>query len=108
MIRSELVARIAAQNPHLYERDVEALVKAIFNRIAEALANGNQVELRGFGAFEVRERGARSARNPKTGEKVAVEARAKIHFKPSTTMQARLNRGEVSTGQEAERFLRAS
>jgi nucleoid DNA-binding protein len=76
--------------------------------LCEALANGDQVELRGFGAFEVRERGAPSARNLETGEKVAVEARAKAHPKPSTTMQARLNRGEAGTEQEAERFLRAS
>jgi integration host factor subunit beta len=108
MVRSELVARIAEQNPHLYEHDVEALVKAIFNRIAEALAKGDRVELRGFGAFEVRERDARSARNPKTGEKVAVEARAKVHFKPSTTLQARLNREKVDPEREAERILQAS
>jgi integration host factor subunit beta len=108
MIRSELVARIAQQNPHLFEREVEALVRVILNQIAETLAHGDRVELRGFGTFEVRERDARSARNPKTGEKVEVEPRAKVHFKPSKTMQARLNRGEVSPDQEVKRFLRAS
>ena len=76
--------------------------------IAEALADGDRVELRGFGTFEVRERDARSARNPRTGEKVAVEARAKVHFKPGKTMRARLNRAEVTVEQEAERSLRAS
>ncbi|WP_456686275.1 integration host factor subunit beta [Bradyrhizobium sp. P5_C11_2] len=108
MIRSELVTRIAKQNPHLYEKDVEALVRAIFDRIAEALAEGDRVELRGFGSFEVRERDARAARNPKTGEAVMAEARTKIHFKPGKAMYDRLNRGGSGPKQEAERFLRAS
>ena len=108
MIRSELIARIAAQNPHLFERDVEALVKAILDRIADALADGDRVELRGLGSFEVRQRDARRARNPKTGDAVAVEARSSVHFKPSKLMNARLNRGEANPEQETEQFQRAS
>jgi integration host factor subunit beta len=108
MIRSELVTRIAEQNPHLFARDVEAMVSAILDRIAEALADGDRVELRGFGSFEVRHRDARDGRNPRTGEVVAVEARASVHFKPSKAMRARLNLEKVDPEQEAERLLRAS
>ena len=95
MTRSELVARIAAQNPHLYEHEVESLVEAILDRISEALAEGDRVELRGFGSFDVRQRKARSGRNPKTGAAVDVEARSSVHFKPSKVMNARINRAEV-------------
>jgi integration host factor subunit beta len=108
MIRSELVTRIAEQNPHLYAKEAEAVVDAIFDRIIEALADGDRVELRGFGSFEVRNRDARNGRNPRTGEVVAVEARASIHFKPGKTIQARLNREKVDPEQEAERILQAS
>ena len=67
MIKSSLVQTIAEQNPHLYQRDVEIIVNAILNEITEALANGDRVELRGFGAFSVKNRGARVGRNPRTG-----------------------------------------
>ncbi|MCJ2120054.1 integration host factor subunit beta [Methylobacterium sp. J-001] len=96
MIRSELVARITAQNPHLYEHEIDALVKAIFNRISQALADGDRVELRGFGAFEVRHREARAARNPRTGQAVQVEARTAIHFKPGKAMRAQLNHAKIN------------
>jgi integration host factor subunit beta len=70
MIKSELVQRISEQNPHLYQRDVEHIVNAILNEITEALARGDRVELRGFGAFSVKNRPARTGRNPRTGSKV--------------------------------------
>jgi integration host factor subunit beta len=108
MIRSELVTCIAEQNPHLYARDVEAVVDAILERIVVALTDGDRVELRGFGSFEVRNRDARTGRNPRTGEVVAVEARASIHFKPGKTIQARLNREKTDPEREAERILRVS
>ena len=91
MIRSELVARIAAQNPHLCAREVEAVVDAILDRIAKALADGDRVELRDFGTFCVRDREARAARNPRTGETVVVEAKGRIHFKPGKGIRTRLN-----------------
>src|SRR5262252_5532437 len=72
MIKSELVQRIAAQNPHLYERDVENIVNAILGEITSAMAKGDRVELRGFGAFSVEHRPARNGRNPRTGAHVAV------------------------------------
>ena len=81
MIKSELVQKIAEQNPHLYQRDVENIVSAVLDKISDALAEGDRVELRGFGAFSVKQRGARTGRNPRTGEKVEVEAKAVPFFK---------------------------
>ena len=69
MIKSELVQRIASQNPHLYQRDVENIVNAILGEIVTALARGDRVELRGFGAFSVKNRPARAGRNPRTGDR---------------------------------------
>ena len=60
MTKSELIQRIAELNPHLYHRDVERIVSTIFDEISEALARGNRVELRGFGAFSVKRRGPES------------------------------------------------
>ncbi|WP_267427974.1 HU family DNA-binding protein [Methylobacterium sp. GC_Met_2] len=110
MIRSELVARIAAQNLHLYARDVEAVVDAILNRVAQALADGDRVELRDFGTFCMRDREAHTSRNPRTGEAVKVEAKAAIKFKPGKGMRTRLNRRQADPEPEAEvqRLLRAS
>lgn len=62
MIKSELVLKIAEQNPHLYQRDVEILVNAILDTVADALARGDRVELRGFGAFSVKRREAQIGR----------------------------------------------
>ena len=73
MIKSELVQRIAAQNPHLYQRDVENIVNAILDEIVAAMARGDRVELRGFGAFSVKHRPARTGRNPRTGAHVSVD-----------------------------------
>ena len=72
MTKSELVQRLAEANPHLYQRDVEVIVTAIFDEIATALARGDRVELRGFGAFSVKRRDARVGRNPRTGDSVQV------------------------------------
>ena len=91
MIKSELVLKIAAQNPHLYQRDVENVVNAILDTIADALARGDRVELRGFGAFSTRAREARTGRNPRTGETVSVDAKRVPYFKPGKEMRARLN-----------------
>lgn len=92
MTKSELIARLAANNPDLYHRDVERLVNTIFDTIIEALENGDRVELRGFGAFSVREHDARMGRNPRTGEAVEVDAKKVPFFKMGKGMQERLNR----------------
>jgi integration host factor subunit beta len=92
MIKSELVQRIAAQNPHLYQRDVENIVNAILNEITAAMARGDRVELRGFGAFSVKHRPARTGRNPRTGAHVSVEQKSVPFFKTGKEMRERLNR----------------
>ena len=91
MIKSELINRIAGANPHLYHRDVELIVNTVLDTISKALAEGDRVELRGFGAFSVKERGARQGRNPRTGEPVPVEAKRVPYFKPGKEMRVRLN-----------------
>ena len=92
MIKSELVQRIAAQNPHLYQRDVENIVNAILGEIISALSRGDRVELRGFGAFSVKHRPARTGRNPRTGAHVDVERKSVPFFKTGKEMRERLNR----------------
>ncbi|TXN32743.1 integration host factor subunit beta [Methylobacterium sp. WL30] len=91
MIRSELVQRLADANPRLYAKDCEAVVDAIIGRIADAIAAGDRVELRGFGAFTIVEARARVGRNPRTGAPVAVKAKAKLCFKAGKDMRDRLN-----------------
>lgn len=91
MIRSELVQIIANRNPHLFQRDVENIVSAVFDAITEALATGNRVELRGFGAFSVKNRPARVGRNPRTGESVEVEEKWVPFFKTGKELRDRLN-----------------
>ena len=92
MTKSELIARLAAQNPSLYHRDIERLVNTIFDSITEALVNGDRVELRGFGAFSLREREGRIGRNPRTGEAVSVNAKRMPFFKMGKGMRERLNK----------------
>ena len=91
MIKSELVARLAERNPHLYLRDVELAVSTIFEEVAAALARGERVEIRGFGSFSVRRRPARVGRNPATGERVDVAAKVTPHFRTGKQLRQRLN-----------------
>ena len=91
MIRSELIQIIADENPHLYQRDVERIVNTVFSEITEALAKGDRVELRGFGAFSVKLRNARMGRNPRTGQAVKVERKAVPFFKTGKLLRDRLN-----------------
>ena len=91
MIRSELIQKIANENPHLYQRDVENIVNTIFEEITGAMSQGDRVELRGFGAFSVKKRDARTGRNPRTGESVAVEQKHVPIFKTGKLLRDRLN-----------------
>ncbi|HWL06302.1 MAG TPA: integration host factor subunit beta [Xanthobacteraceae bacterium] len=102
MIKSELVQRIAAQNPHLYQRDIENIINAILNEVVEAMARGDRVELRGFGAFSVKQRPARTGRNPRTGEHVAVEEKKVPFFKTGKEMRERLNNGVDLNGDDLD------
>ncbi|MDE1570159.1 integration host factor subunit beta [Aquabacter sp. P-9] len=94
MIKSELVQKIAEANPHLYQRDVENIVNAILEQIVSALARGDRVELRGFGAFSVKQRDARTGRNPRTGKQVDVSEKVVPYFKTGKEMRERLNLGK--------------
>ena len=91
MIRSELVAIVAEQNPHLTIKDVERIVATIFDEITDALAQGRRVELRGFGALSTRDRDPRTGRNPRTGAAVKVDAKKVPYFKPGKELRERLN-----------------
>ena len=90
MTRSGLIKRLAAANPHLYARDIERIVDTMFEQIVSALARGDRVELRGFGAFSTRGRGERIGRNPRTGDAVAVPGKAVPHFKAGKELRDRL------------------
>jgi len=91
MIRSELIQKIADENPHLYQRDVEKIVNTIFDEITRAMAGGDRVELRGFGAFSVKKRDQRTGRNPRTGEAVDVDEKYVPFFKTGKLLRDRLN-----------------
>lgn len=91
IIRSELIQKIADENPHLYQRDVERIVNTIFEEITEAMARGHRVELRGFGAFSVKQRESRTGRNPRTGEAVDVDEKHVPFFKTGKLLRDRLN-----------------
>src|ERR1700741_2617719 len=91
MIKSELVARLAERYPHLYHRDVERIVTTVLEEIAKALAVGDRVELRGFGAFSVKVRPARQGRNPRTGAPVLVEEKRVPFFRTGKELRERLN-----------------
>ncbi len=93
MIKSELIQTIAQQNPHLYHRDVERIINTVLDEIIKALANGDRVELRGFGAFSTKSRSSRQGRNPRTGETVEVSAKSVPFFKTGKELRERLNEG---------------
>jgi integration host factor subunit beta len=91
MTKSELIADLSAANPHLVQRDIEVIVSTIFNEITAALARGERVELRGFGAFTVKRRDARTGRNPRTGAAVPVDEKAVPFFKAGKELRERVN-----------------
>ena len=91
MTKSELIAKLANEHTHLFQRDVESIVSKIFDEISHALAHGDRVELRGFGAFSVKERGPRVGRNPRTGESVEVNEKYIPYFKTGKQLRERLN-----------------
>ena len=93
MTKSELILRLTKRYPHLYQRDIETLVNTVLDSIAGALVEGNRVELRGFGAFSVRKREARKARNPKNGAEVYIGERHAIYFRTGKELRERVNKG---------------
>ena len=91
MTKSELIAELAAANPHLQGRDVELIVATIFDEITGALSRGERVELRGFGAFTVKKRDARTGRNPRTGAAIKIKAAKIPKFRPGKALKDALN-----------------
>jgi len=92
MTRSELIAGLAEDNAHLTMADVERIVAALFDEMTGALARGDRVELRGFGAFTVKRRNARAGRNPRTGETVDVAQKSVPFFKAGKELRERINK----------------
>lgn len=95
MIKSELVQKLTAQNPHLYQRDLERMVNLVLDEIIGALKEGERVELRGFGAFATKERKARIGRNPRNGSTVDVDAKRAAAFRCGKELRIRLNKSVV-------------
>ena len=91
MTKSELIERIAEQQPQLSVKDVELAVKAIIENMSETLAEGGRIEIRGFGSFSLHYRAPRKGRNPKTGDAVELEGKSVPHFKPGKEMRERVN-----------------
>lgn len=91
MIKSELIKKLAAANPHLFQRDVERVVNTVFEEITQALERGERVELRGFGAFSVRNRPPRQGRNPRTGDSVTVKEKHVPFFKTGKELRERVD-----------------
>ena len=101
MTRSELIAELAAANPHLRAPDVERIVDTVFGEISAALTRGDRVELRGFGAFTVKRRNARTGRNPRTGEAVPVDEKAVPFFMAGNELRAGVDAGRRRGGRPA-------
>jgi integration host factor subunit beta len=95
MTKSQLIAQLAHRFPHLYQRDIETLVKTVFEEISTGMVAGDRVELRGFGAFSIRKRDPRVARNPKNGESVKVNSRFAIYFRAGKELRERINKGKA-------------
>ncbi len=96
MIKSEMITRVFLRNPHLLQREVEAVVNCVLDEISDAMRDGNRVEIRGFGAFSVRHRSARTGRNPRTGESVEVEEKAVPFFRTGKELRDRINTTPVT------------
>jgi integration host factor subunit beta len=90
MIKSELVQKLSAQCPHLYQRDLEQIVNIVLDQVTNSLKDGGRVELRGFGSFSAKSRRARVGRNPRTGSSVEVIAKRAIYFRPGKELRDRL------------------
>ena len=101
MIKSELVDRLSNANPHLYQRDLQTIVNAILHEIARAMAEGDRVEIRGFGTFSVKIRTPRTARNPRTGASVQIGTKLMPYFRAAKDMHHRLNVNSVGKDQQS-------
>ena len=105
MVKSELIIRLSEMNPHLFHRDIERIVSTIFDEISKSLSNGNRVELRGFGAFSVKKRPARVARNPRTGESVEVGQKFVPVFNTGKELRISLNKDNSNSNRAVDNLL---
>jgi len=94
MTKSELIEILAAKNSHLNYKDVELAVKSLIEQMSQSLAQGQRIEIRGFGSFSLHYRPPRLGRNPKTGESVALSAKYVPHFKPGKELRERVDAGK--------------
>jgi integration host factor subunit beta len=94
MIKSELIEKLGEAHPHLFQRDVERVVNTVLEEITSALESGDRVELRGFGAFSVRNRPPRQGRNPRTGDRVEVKEKHVPFFKTGKELRERVDAGK--------------
>ncbi len=91
MMKSELIERIARKQSHLAYKDIELAVKSLLEQMSGSLANGERIEIRGFGSFSLHYRPPRSGRNPKTGGSVMLPGKYVPHFKPGKELRERVN-----------------
>ena len=98
MVKSELVRALNEKLPELQVRDVELALNCILAQLANALVQGERIEIRGFGSFDLRHWPPRLARNPMTGEGVNLPAKVAIHFKPGKEMRDRVNAARDQCG----------
>lgn len=94
MIKSELIAQIAARMTHISEQQVADGVNKILELMGDALLNNQRIEIRGFGSFSLHYRPSRNAHNPKTGEKVMTQPKYSAHFKPGKELRERVNNSQ--------------
>src|SRR5664280_1424894 len=98
MVKSELVHALSEKLPELQQRDVELALNCMLNQMADALVQGERIEIRGFGSFDLHHRPARIARNPRTGEAVNLPGKVKVHFKPGKEMRDRVDAARHQCG----------
>jgi integration host factor subunit beta len=98
VVKSELVHALIEKLPELQVRDVELALNCMLNQMADALVEGERIEIRGFGSFDLRHRPPRIARNPRTGEAVNSPAKVAIHFKPGKEMRDRVDAARDKCG----------
>lgn len=102
MTKSELIELIAQKQKHLSYKDIEFAVKTMIEQMAQSLASGERIEIRGFGSFSLHYRPPRMGRNPKTGDPVPLAGKHVPHFKPGKELRERVNNGMHEQGQGAQ------
>lgn len=91
LIKSELIAEISKELPHLPEKDIATAVNTLIEHMSSTLSDGGRIEIRGFGSFSLHYRPPRRAHNPKTGEKLVTDPKYVVHFKPGKELRERVN-----------------